>query len=182
MAPRPSTACSLAPSSPTQSSSCAALSPRSVLPDDPWNASLHVDASAAAPHALSSAAPSRWSRPLGARVGWIDRENLYLDTASAMSVVSTLGQRTEDALNVSATTLRKRLNERGMLLTTDAASASLEVRRVLEGQKRRVLHLLASRLFQDQDTAITQDQPPNGENGAGCAGCGIGEKANPALN
>ncbi len=86
-------------------------------------------------------------RPLGRRIGWIDRENLYLDPEGAHAVVQALGTQTGEPLAVSARTLRARLHERGLLASVDAARETLTVRRTLDGAQRSVLHMISGALF-----------------------------------
>ena len=79
-------------------------------------------------------------RPQGARVGWIDGDNLYLDrdasyrAAQAMVVDGT-------GIEVSSITLTRRLRQKGLLRTTDSQRETLTVRQTLEGLRRDVLHL-----------------------------------------
>ena len=47
---------------------------------------------------------------------------------------------------MSEQTIRHRLNERGLLASTDAGRQMLQVRRTLEGRPRQVLHLKTYRL------------------------------------
>ena len=54
--------------------------------------------------------------------------------------------RAGDGIGVTSQTLRKRLNERGLLASVDAKRETLTIRRMLEGKQRDVLHLLSSRL------------------------------------
>jgi hypothetical protein len=79
-------------------------------------------------------------RPQGARVGWIDGDNLYLDrdasyrAAQAMAVDAS-------GIEVSSITLTRRLRQKGLLRTTDSQRKTLSVRQTLEGLRRDVLHL-----------------------------------------
>ncbi len=90
-------------------------------------------------------------RPQGARIGWVDGADLYLDRDAALAEVQRLGREVGDSLAVTAAILAKRLHERGLLVTTDEARETLPVRRTLEGKRRAVLHLAA--------TAITLADP-----------------------
>jgi len=77
-------------------------------------------------------------RPMGARVGWVEGGDVYLDPdASYRVVTASVGQ--HEGLGVSARTLRKRLSERGMLLRVE--QDRLTVLRKLEGRERDVLHM-----------------------------------------
>lgn len=84
--------------------------------------------------------------PLGPRIGWIEGDDLYLDALTAFSVAQRLGRDTGDAIEVTLTTLRRRLRERGYLASIDVRGGKnrLEVRRMVEGARRSLLHLPAS--------------------------------------
>jgi hypothetical protein len=80
--------------------------------------------------------------PKGDRVGWLaDDRNLYLDSDAAYAAAQKLAQEVGDRLPVTPQTLRRRLKEGRILLSTDSARQVLTVRRVLEGQRRDVLHM-----------------------------------------
>jgi len=82
-------------------------------------------------------------RPQGARIGWVEGADLYLDRDAALAEVQRLGQVTGDGLAITGQVLTKRLHERGLLASTDQARETLTVRRKLEGKQRRVLHFAA---------------------------------------
>ncbi|HEU5001543.1 MAG TPA: hypothetical protein VFW71_02030 [Actinomycetota bacterium] len=85
--------------------------------------------------------------PKGERVGWLaEGGNLYLDSDASYAAVQRLGQEVGDRISVTPQTLRKRLKERGVLASTDTNRQVLTVRRVLEGQRREVLHLSSTML------------------------------------
>jgi hypothetical protein len=80
--------------------------------------------------------------PKGERIGWlVEGDHVYLDADVSYAVVQRLGQEVGDRLPVTPQTLRKRLKERGVLVSTDTTRQVLTVRKVLEGQRREVLHL-----------------------------------------
>jgi len=79
------------------------------------------------------------ARPQGARVGWLDGDDLYLDADAAYRVVQ--GMAVENGIAVSVHTLAKRLHEAGMLASIQG-KGELKVRRTIEGREQtRVLHL-----------------------------------------
>ncbi|HEY8598325.1 MAG TPA: DUF3854 domain-containing protein, partial [Thermomicrobiales bacterium] len=80
-------------------------------------------------------------RPQGARIGWVEGDDLYLDRDAALAEVQRLGQTTGDGLAITGQVLAKRLHERGLLASIDQGRETLTVRRKLEGKQRRVLHL-----------------------------------------
>lgn len=79
-------------------------------------------------------------RPQGERVGWLEDEGLYLEPDAALAAVQKQGGDSGEPLGVTGRTLRKRLHERGLLLSTDEARQVLTVRKTLEGRRREVLH------------------------------------------
>jgi hypothetical protein len=81
--------------------------------------------------------------PQGTRAGWVDGDDLYLDLEAALAAVQRVGQATGNPIGVTPKTLAKRLHEQGVLRSTGQAFGELRVRRTLEGQRRRVLHLAA---------------------------------------
>src|SRR5215217_2549343 len=111
-------------------------------------------------------------RPQGDRIGWVDGEDLYLESGASYRVAQSQAQGAE-ALAVSERTLRKRLKEKGYLISTDEKRQTLTVRRTIEGLKsRNVLHLRLSSLFSDREEpdkpdtdgrmpSIDEDSEPN---------------------
>jgi hypothetical protein len=106
---------------------------------------------------------SRWD-PLGRRVGWLDGGNLYLEPEAAYAEVQELARHQAESLSISARTLRKRLSQQKLLASTGTAGGrkTLTIRRVLEGQRREVLHLQAAVL-----SAAQLDQPDHDRKTAG---------------
>jgi hypothetical protein len=85
-------------------------------------------------------------RPQGECVGWVDGEDLYLEPGASYRVVQNQAQGGE-ALAVGERTLRKRLKEKGYLISTDEKRQTLTVRRTIEGVSRNVLRVRLSSLF-----------------------------------
>jgi hypothetical protein len=98
-------------------------------------------------------------RPQGARVGWLDGEDLYLEPVASYGAAQKQGQASGDALTVSQETLRKGLDERGLLRSKEAGRQVLTVRRTTEGQRRGVLHLASDFLAVP---SAGPDQPDQG--------------------
>jgi 3'-5' exonuclease len=111
-------------------------------------------------------------RAQGDRIGWVDGEDLYLEPAASYRVAQREAQGGE-ALTVGERTLRKRLKEKGFLLSTDKKRQTLTVRRTIEGVKdRSVLHLRFSSLFSDKEEPDEPDDggdKPHGKGGPGAA-------------
>ena len=91
---------------------------------------------------------SEW-RPQGQRIGWIEGEDLYLEPDAAYAEAQGLAKAQGDNLPVTLYTLKRRLKERHLLVSTEqhGGKERLEVRRTLEGKRRMVLHLNSSSLI-----------------------------------
>ncbi len=85
----------------------------------------------------------RWV-PQGPRIGWVAGMDLFLEPAVSYQVAQQLAG--DERLAVSEQTLRYRLRERGLLVSTDVGRQMLTVRRTLEGCPIQVLHLRVSDL------------------------------------
>jgi len=79
-------------------------------------------------------------RPQGERVGWLEGGDLYLEPEAAYAAVQKQGRDSGEPPAVTGRTLRKRLHERGLLLSVDDARHVLTVRRTLGGRRWEVLH------------------------------------------
>ena len=85
-------------------------------------------------------------RPQGSRMGWIDGEDLYLEPKAAYAAAQQLAAASGGSLVVTESTLRKRLQERNLLRSTE--EGRLTVRKVLGEVRRSVLHLHRNALAQ----------------------------------
>jgi hypothetical protein len=137
----------------------------------------HVATSAGGPP-VTGAAAWGWRRdslgtwrPLGERVAWLEGPELFLGPDAAYAVAQRLARDSNEALAVSGKTLHKRLHERGLLASTDGPRGTLTVRRVLDGARRTVLHLVAASLIQESDQSdqsaheAPDTAPPLGKRG-----------------
>jgi len=79
----------------------------------------------------------------GARVGWIDGDDLYLDPSAVFKAAQRMATDT-DRISVQKNTLMKLLRERGHLRIWDKGRGKNTVRQTLQGKRRNVLHLGAS--------------------------------------
>jgi hypothetical protein len=79
-------------------------------------------------------------RAMGARVGWVDGDDLYLDPDAALKAAQSMSSDT-DRIEVTTTSLGKRLKEAGLLASTDSARGRVLVRRTIQGARAAVLHL-----------------------------------------
>ncbi len=99
----------------------------------------------------------RW-RPNGKQIGWIDGRDVYLDPEASYAEVQRFAQEQGASLAVSATTLRKRLNEHGHLKSIDKPRKTLTVRRMLHGRQHKVLHFdVATLAGEDERFGETPD-------------------------
>jgi hypothetical protein len=80
-------------------------------------------------------------RQQGSRIGWTDGTDLFLEPEAAYAEAQKMARDQGDSLPVSERTLHKRLKDRGLLITTE--TGKLTTRRTLQGERRRVIHLLA---------------------------------------
>lgn len=81
------------------------------------------------------------SRARGMCVGWLDGNGVYLDPVSSYKAATEM---TTDGAGIGATaeTLRKRLYEKGLLISTELATRQrYTIRKSLAGSRRPVLHL-----------------------------------------
>ncbi|MDI6449474.1 DUF927 domain-containing protein [Anaerobaca lacustris] len=105
----------------------------------------------------------RMWQPQGDRIGWVDRESLYLDPDASYKVAQSMTGNGE-GLVISARTLRKRLHEQRLLMV-EGKRETLTVRRILEGAQRNVLYLLAESIR--GYVPAEPDIPDNSDNGLG---------------
>ena len=85
--------------------------------------------------------------PQGNCIGWIDGENVYLEPTAAYQCVQHSGRDTSEVLAVSASTLKKRLREKGLLASADEKRQTHTIRRTICGSSRDVLHFRRSTLL-----------------------------------
>ena len=128
----------------------------------------------AAPDGSDPASPQSWGwrktvvgtgdyqrtewQPQGLRIGWVQSDDLYLESDAAFAEAQRLGSKAGEALSVTLQTLKKRLKERGLLASTESVGGRerLEVRRTLEGNRRTVLHLRSSTLVVPEVRQVRQ--------------------------
>lgn len=95
------------------------------------------------------------------KLGWVDErtDDLFVIPGAAYAAVQTYRRRGEGGLPIARETLGKRLNDRGLLKTTD--DRQVAVRRRLEGAQRRVWHLRASQIVEraEQEAATPTQRP-----------------------
>lgn len=79
-------------------------------------------------------------QPQGERVGWLDRDDLYLERDASYRAAQRMAG-DGYGIEVKPFTLVRRLRERGLLGSVDKDRQVLTVRRTLEGRRCDVLHL-----------------------------------------
>jgi hypothetical protein len=84
-----------------------------------------------------------WIAP-GTRIGWVAGADLYLDPVASYQMAQELAG--NERLTVSEQGLRQRLRQNGLLASIDAGRGMVQVRRMLEGRPRQVLHLKSNDL------------------------------------
>jgi hypothetical protein len=95
-------------------------------------------------------------RPQGERVGWLAGDDLYLEPEASYAAAQRLAETGGELLPVSRRALHRRLNEENLLVGTEPKRGALTVRRVLDGQRRDVLHLRAGSLTAPQSDHADQ--------------------------
>ncbi|MBF9023282.1 DNA primase [Rhodobacterales bacterium FZCC0069] len=65
--------------------------------------------------------------PMGARIGWIDKNNLYLDPNASLAVVKALASDLDNHIGVSERSIAKSLREAGLLDRCDKGRNTLKV-------------------------------------------------------
>jgi hypothetical protein len=106
-------------------------------------------------------------QPQGDRVGWLDGDYVYLNRDAAYRAAQGMSA-DGTGIEVSVTTLTRRLRDKHLLASTDRARETLTIRRVLEGKHYDVLHLDAKSLGLSlapepdiPDSLIQGKAPPN---------------------
>src|SRR5262249_39139166 len=117
-------------------------------------------------------ARTEW-RPQGRRLGWVEggvvgsvgSEQVYLEPEASFAEVQALARDQGESFPISPRTLHRRLNDKRLLAGTDGKREVLTVRRVLEGQRRGVLHLreglLCCRPDQPDHSSGSQEEAGN---------------------
>jgi hypothetical protein len=80
----------------------------------------------------------------GCQIGWVDGDNLYLEPEASYAEAQRLAREQGESLTVSSDTLRRRLSEKGLLVSCDKSRQKLTIRKTLGGTRRNVLHLSAA--------------------------------------
>jgi hypothetical protein len=119
-------------------------------------------------------ARTEW-RPQGRRLGWVEgglvgsggSEQVYLEPEASFAEVQALARDQGESFPISPRTLHRRLNDKRLLAGTDAKREVLTIRRVLEGQRRSVLHLHTHLLRSRPDQPDHLDETTEETSGSG---------------
>ena len=88
--------------------------------------------------------------PRGTQIGWVDGDDLFLIPAAAYQTANEMA-RNGAGISISEQTLRKRLHQKNLLLSTEKnGRKTLTIRKTLVGARRPVLHL-SSKTFVSAD-------------------------------
>ncbi|HXW14565.1 MAG TPA: hypothetical protein VEN79_08655, partial [Terriglobia bacterium] len=85
--------------------------------------------------------------PFGDCIGWVDGENIYIDPTAAYRQVQLVGRDTGESITVTEQTLKRRLRDKGLLVSTDKRHETITVRRVVGGSSEDVLHFHCTTIF-----------------------------------
>ena len=81
----------------------------------------------------------------GLRVGWFDRDDVYLDPDAAYRAACEMSVN-GSGISISLGTLKQRLKDQGLLASTETKRQTTCIRRSIEGRQRDVLHFTSSTL------------------------------------
>lgn len=83
----------------------------------------------------------------GERIGWIDGDNLFLDSHTAYTAVRARARAGDEVYPLREGELRRQLFATNRLASREQERGRFTVRHMLEGQRRAVLHLHATRIY-----------------------------------
>jgi hypothetical protein len=109
--------------------------------------------------------PLEWRCP-GRRIGWVDGPNLYLEPEAAYAEAQDLARAQGDSLPISSQTLRKRLKDRGLLVSHEPRKCL--ARRTLGGHRRCVIHVQAATLWAEKQGESGQSGQAHEKHGDFC--------------
>lgn len=97
-------------------------------------------------------------RAQGTKIGWLDGEDLYLDLGASLAATHAVASASGGGITVTPKTLMKRLHERRLLASIDEQRDELQIRRTVEGARRRVVHLLGTTIMPTESAQSAQDE------------------------
>ena len=90
----------------------------------------------------------------GDRVAWVDGDDIYLQPASALQAARSMATSGSE-LTKSIGTIKKRMDEQGLLKSTDKDGRGLTIRVMVSGNRTSVLHLDTSSVMERVDEGET---------------------------
>jgi hypothetical protein len=90
-------------------------------------------------------------------IGWVDEDDLYLDSTAAYRLAQMAGRDIGEVLAVSEQTLKKRLHEKNLLASVDRTRQTITIRRSIRGSSKDVLHFRRSTFLPE----APEDEPEN---------------------
>ncbi len=107
---------------------------------------------------------SEW-RPQGRCVGWLEKDgSLLLEPEASFAAVQRMAREQGSGLPITQSTLWKRLAEKGLLASRDAARGRNKTRATIAGERKTVIHLVAGALS-PENGPIGPNDPTPPENG-----------------
>jgi hypothetical protein len=83
-------------------------------------------------------------KPQGERIGWIDGDDIYLIPDPTYKAVCAMGGNIGEGISISASSLWKRVKEKGWLASVDSKRGTNTIRRVFARMQANVLHFHAA--------------------------------------
>jgi hypothetical protein len=96
--------------------------------------------------------------PRGPRIGWAEGDDVLLEPGAAFAAIQMLARQQGEPIAVSQRTLHNRISEARLLESTGGRRGA-PVRRVLDGQRREVLHMSMHTLFPPGTDQADQNDP-----------------------
>jgi hypothetical protein len=84
----------------------------------------------------------------GPRIGWIDKDGIYLDPDPAYAAVQELGRNQQAAMPLTQNTLWKRLDERGLVKSKDEGRHT--IKKTICGSRERVIHFAVETFYEKE--------------------------------
>jgi hypothetical protein len=122
------------------------------FPGDGWGWETH--------EIITQYGPELKRRANGARIGWVDGPNLYLEPAATYAELQRFARDQGDSVPLTERTLWKRLHERGVLLSREEPRLTVR-KQGLAGtnQRTNVLHLAASYVTHTEPIEPSEPHP-----------------------
>jgi hypothetical protein len=90
-------------------------------------------------------------------VGWLEGDNVYVEPIAAYRVIQVMARDMNEPFATSPQVLKKRLHEKGLLVSIDGKRETLTVRRKIAGLSTPVLHFSRSKLLPESPDTEDND-------------------------